>query len=277
MIVDTAAMITLVNEKLIPAENGDFENVTLRVLGLKACKYDSWTLHDGQCYKPMYNHLDGTTCENAIATCKKEPPGANIAMPKTKNQRNYMVNSYAYLTSFWIGLQDSNADQNWTWLDDSKLTNWTPNNKNDSGLFQSGFLNAGCAGITFEEKITWRAIPCSLETGVLCQVDALDIPWPDENSDRACKCEDKEVLTNITSTTIEVIVEELKVDKSTLSSYLRTKTSAPDSRGSSRFLGTIGIVLITLIFGFIVALDFTPPRRFKVKFFRKVQETSLSA
>ncbi|CAG2250693.1 TMEM222 [Mytilus edulis] len=217
----------------------------------------------------MYNHQDGTTCENAIATCKKEPPGANIAMPKTKNQRNYMVNSYAYLTSFWIGLQDSNADQNWTWLDDSKLTNWTPNNKNDSGLFQSGFLNAGCAGITFEEKITWRAIPCSLETGVLCQVDALDIPWPDENSDRACKCEDKEVLTNITSTTIEVIVEELKVDKSTLSSYLRTKTSAPDSRGSSRFLGTIGIVLITLIFGFIVALDFTPPRRFKVKFFRK--------
>ena len=33
MIVDTAAMITLVNEKLISAENGDLENVTLRSLG----------------------------------------------------------------------------------------------------------------------------------------------------------------------------------------------------------------------------------------------------
>ncbi|XP_052083615.1 uncharacterized protein LOC127720918 [Mytilus californianus] len=222
----------------------------------------------------MYNHKDGAPFETAKKMCKKEPPGATLAMPKRKN----------HLTSFWIGLYDPNKDRYWTWLDDSPLedyTSLTPSYNNDSELFQTNpLLYAGCVVISHEDKTTVRAIPCTLKTGVLCQVDALDIPWPDKNSHdtscycsrhSSCKCcEDEKVLTNITSTTIEVIVEDLKLDKSTLSSYLRAKTSAPDSRVSSRFLGSIGIMLITLIFGFIVALDFTPPRRFKVKFLRKV-------
>lgn len=51
--------------------------------------------------------------------------------------------------------------------------------------------------------------------------------------------------------------KELQVDKATLSSTIRRKTSALDPRPSSRYVGgTLAIVFTTMSFGGILLLDF---------------------
>ncbi|XP_033759969.1 uncharacterized protein LOC117342064 [Pecten maximus] len=53
----------------------------------------------------------------------------------------------------------------------------------------------------------------------------------------------------------EQLAKELQVDKSTLSSTIRKKTSAKDERPSATMVGSIGAVLLSLTFGLVVILD----------------------
>jgi hypothetical protein len=50
--------------------------------------------------------------------------------------------------------------------------------------------------------------------------------------------------------------KELEVEKSTLSSTIRKKTSADDPRPSAKTTGYFGIIIIVFVIGGIVALDF---------------------
>ncbi|XP_078336822.1 uncharacterized protein LOC144626486 [Crassostrea virginica] len=54
---------------------------------------------------------------------------------------------------------------------------------------------------------------------------------------------------------IAEIKKEIEVEKSTLSSNIRKKTSADDPRPSAKSVGFIGIVIIAIVIGGIVALD----------------------
>ncbi|XP_062573392.1 uncharacterized protein LOC134235286 [Saccostrea cucullata] len=55
---------------------------------------------------------------------------------------------------------------------------------------------------------------------------------------------------------IAEIKKELEVEKSSLSSTIRRKTSADDSRPSAKTFGSIGVIIIILFLGGIFALDF---------------------
>lgn len=54
---------------------------------------------------------------------------------------------------------------------------------------------------------------------------------------------------------LEEIKKELTIEKSTLSSVIRTKTSADDSRPSAKFVGSLGIAMLTITFGGIILSD----------------------
>ena len=54
------------------------------------------------------------------------------------------------------------------------------------------------------------------------------------------------------------IVVDLKVDKKTLSSYKRQRTSASDDRLSSRVIGIIGATVVISVALLIVILDIFP-------------------
>lgn len=67
-----------------------------------------------------------------------------------------------------------------------------------------------------------------------------------------CICRDNETPV---VTSIDDIKEQLLIDKTTLSSFKRSKTSAEDIRISSRYIGLAGSVVIASVLGLIVSLD----------------------
>lgn len=67
-----------------------------------------------------------------------------------------------------------------------------------------------------------------------------------------CICRDNETPA---VTSIDDIKEQLLIDKTTLSSFKRSKTSAEDIRISSRYIGLAGSVVIASVLGLIVSLD----------------------
>ena len=81
-------------------------------------------------------------------------------------------------------------------------------------------------------------------------------------SKSACICGCSRVQ-NLTEAELDVFVEvfteevkrELIVDKKTLSSAVRKKKSAVDSRPSSAAMGALGVVLLSTVFGGIIVND----------------------
>ncbi|CAG2228271.1 unnamed protein product [Mytilus edulis] len=78
-------------------------------------------------------------------------------------------------------------------------------------------------------------------------------------SSENCVCPCDFVSKNITAEMLQNRIDELKriltVDKTTLSSYIRKHTSAKDERPSSKAIGSMGILLLTLTICFIVLID----------------------
>ncbi|XP_061165877.1 mucin-2-like [Saccostrea echinata] len=73
-------------------------------------------------------------------------------------------------------------------------------------------------------------------------------------------CNNQTKFINITNTqyiqeAVENITKALYVDKTTISSYVRSKTCAEDDRTSSATVGYFGIVFIAVPFGLIFLLD----------------------
>lgn len=68
-----------------------------------------------------------------------------------------------------------------------------------------------------------------------------------------CHCDGNEKSTiNVTA---EDLVRALSVNKSSLSSVRRSKTSADDPRPSARYLGSVGIAMLSVVFGLLIVLD----------------------
>jgi len=63
-------------------------------------------------------------------------------------------------------------------------------------------------------------------------------------------------FTNLTTTEIvEQLIKNLTVDKGDLSSEHRKLTSANDERSSSQTIGTVGVAILSVVFGSIILLD----------------------
>ncbi|VDI52932.1 Hypothetical predicted protein [Mytilus galloprovincialis] len=72
---------------------------------------------------------------------------------------------------------------------------------------------------------------------------------------RTCTCHCLDVPNTADNS---VLVNQLKIDKKTLSSYKRRLQSATDPRKSSLYIGCVGIVVFSVTVAFIVILDFLP-------------------
>ncbi|KAL8615842.1 hypothetical protein ACOMHN_048550 [Nucella lapillus] len=85
------------------------------------------------------------------------------------------------------------------------------------------------------------------DTDCLCDCDDLEAPF---NGSAPSTHEEAEKAAS-------QLVNELKLDKSNLSATTRRKKSAPDHRPSAQGIGVVGILVIVLVLGSVVALDFT--------------------
>ncbi|VDI16946.1 Hypothetical predicted protein [Mytilus galloprovincialis] len=82
-------------------------------------------------------------------------------------------------------------------------------------------------------------------------------------TDRSCRCNCKTVKVKVNSTiSVELkaeiaanISKELSVNVETLSSTIRSKTSAKDDRPSSASIGYVGVILLVIVFGGLMILD----------------------
>ncbi|CAG2201213.1 unnamed protein product [Mytilus edulis] len=82
-------------------------------------------------------------------------------------------------------------------------------------------------------------------------------------TDRSCRCNCKTVKVKVNYTiSVELkaeiaanISKELSVNVETLSSTIRSKTSAKDDRPSSASIGYVGVILLVIVFGGLMVLD----------------------
>ena len=56
---------------------------------------------------------------------------------------------------------------------------------------------------------------------------------------------------------ILLIKSELRIDKYKIGSTKRKRTSAPDNRNSSKQIGIVGIVFLTIVIGLVILIDLT--------------------
>ncbi|CAG2251166.1 unnamed protein product [Mytilus edulis] len=68
-----------------------------------------------------------------------------------------------------------------------------------------------------------------------------------------CNCQEPSAIPEIQNDIITY-----RLDKTTLSSYIRKRSSASDPRKSSFYIGCVGIIVLVLSVLFIVVLDFIP-------------------
>jgi len=87
-----------------------------------------------------------------------------------------------------------------------------------------------------------------------------DLPHSTVSSLDVCRYECQCAPQNITTKEmLENRLEELKkilhIDETTTSSYIRKHTSVMDDRPSVQTMGSIGVIVLILIIGFIIAID----------------------
>jgi hypothetical protein len=75
----------------------------------------------------------------------------------------------------------------------------------------------------------------------------------------ACLCDCSKMQNYVTQDNVTLFdVNDLKIDKTSLSSTIRKKTSASDPRHSSLYIGCVGIVVTISVPLFILILDMLP-------------------
>lgn len=98
--------------------------------------------------------------------------------------------------------------------------------------------------------------PCS------CAYKARLEYWNTQNIQNHTMAEWREILAPV----LREITKNLTVNKDTLSSTIRKRTSAPDKRKSSRYIGFLGIVLISIFCLIIVSFDISAIKTFITTF-----------
>lgn len=239
---------------------------TFLVLGFLSCKYDDWTLHHGICYKPVPFPSNEAIFAKAHGACREQlDMDASLVMPKTQVQFDFISYSFQYLQMFWLGLIFIN--NTWMWLDESRVNSFTPWQEENITMFHIDYRT--CIVISAVDGMPWTTLNCDKEAEILCQMEAIETY---EKAKGHCDCEDQEASKYNKTFTNTFDVKDLILDRSTLSSYIRGKTSATDDRKSSACIGWLGIMLITFIIGFIVSLDMMPPKRIHLRYLKKLHK-----
>lgn len=81
---------------------------------------------------------------------------------------------------------------------------------------------------------------------------------------------DEELTKNI-----EEIKKKLAVNKDQLSSNIRKKISVMDDRPSARAVGSVGVVILTVCFGLLIALDYVTLTRHILGLLREIRDLFL--
>lgn len=81
---------------------------------------------------------------------------------------------------------------------------------------------------------------------------------------------DEELTKNI-----EEIKKKLAVNKEQLSSNIRKKISVMDDRPSARAVGSVGVVILTVCFGLLIALDYVTLTRHVLGLLREIRDLFL--
>ncbi|CAC5394042.1 MRC [Mytilus coruscus] len=220
-----------------------------------------------------------------------------VIMPKTEADARWIAVSMSFGSSCWIGLADYDADYIYTWEDginepSSELywnggSNQQPNGRDNAYLctvMRNGEMyDVDCntnnrvicqvnatteLPTTFYRQTTNHAdletttLPTTntsltltatlLATNTSFTLTTLECEelWMHQ---RKCNCQEPSAIPEIPNDIITY-----RLDKTTLSSYIRKRNSASDPRKSSFYIGCVGITVLVLSVLFIVVLDFLP-------------------
>lgn len=75
------------------------------------------------------------------------------------------------------------------------------------------------------------------------------------NSECACPCEYVSVVNKTKEELIAIATKDLYIDKTQTSTYKNSKKSAEDHRGSSRNIGIVGVLVISITMSLLVLVD----------------------
>ncbi|XP_069128910.1 secretory phospholipase A2 receptor-like [Argopecten irradians] len=164
--------------------------------------------------------------------------------------------------NFWIAARPYKEDILY-WRDG------TVNYMNEAwGNQEPNFLTENCVA----SKIigTWHDVNCDQMFHVICEKEAYPYIPPNTNAskqqstnefDCTCRCArlGKNMIVNMTLEELQLAVAKLKselsVNKSSLSSFIRRKTSAGDQRESASIVGYVGSAIICVILGLVIVAD----------------------
>ncbi|XP_062600998.1 fibropellin-1-like [Saccostrea cucullata] len=160
--------------KSSPCVNGRCENIkngyickcqkefTGRICEKHRCNgFPSWTLYGNSCFNCRG---DKRTWQNARADCHLE--GADLVSITNAGIQGFVQNFCSFQQS-WIGFNDIQRENNFIWLDGSKLgsfTNWNPGEPND--------MNGEDCTIMFGTNGLWNDMDCSANLTYMCQKSA---------------------------------------------------------------------------------------------------------
>ncbi|XP_033743910.1 secretory phospholipase A2 receptor-like [Pecten maximus] len=181
-------------------------------------------------------------------------------------------------TSFWIAARPYKEDI-FYWLDGSvndMNDTWAPGEPNR--------LSENCVFVQGNEG-SWLDIDCHGNFSFICEKNAypydpsLSTTSSNQDSTNAfdctCRCSrlGKRLIVNMTLEELQFAVAQLKrelaVNKSTLSSVIRRKTSAGDQRQSAAIMGYVGTAIICVVIGLVIITDVPLIVRTVRRFLRK--------
>lgn len=218
------------------------------------------------CYKKL---TDTAKYNNGAKLCTLEDPRATMAMPKTDQEIKAVATKVLAGEYAWIGLDDGDDEGVFVFNDgDPLVLSDYRSNPWYTGSPVSD-TNVNCVKVWYQKERSYKLIDevCSVKLNIVCQIDLFDAASFSSNAETTpseyfsststtaascCVCHGNETPT---ITSIDDIKEQLLIDKTTLSSYKRSKTSAEDVRISSRYIGLAGSVVIASVLGLIVSLD----------------------
>ncbi|CAC5357220.1 unnamed protein product [Mytilus coruscus] len=222
-----------------------------------------WESHGLKCYKMSHQFFDFS---NATKYCNDQ--NAEVIMPKTVEEQNIMktllrhrVNRNDKWDGIWIGLTVNESKGTWIWNDGTTLD--SANVAWYTGEPQ-GFIHENCV-VSPNNTERWHDVKCDMNNSysAACQLKATEMC--------PCRCDYRrkleywesklpqnqtiEELKKELEPVIRQIQDQLKVNKTELSSTIRKLTSAKDERKSSHTIGFVGAVFISVIFGTVFFMD----------------------
>ncbi|KAJ8030095.1 Macrophage mannose receptor 1 [Holothuria leucospilota] len=125
-----------------------------------------WSYFDNFCY--LFNETD-QNFQTGEATCASY--GGHLVSIHSVEEESFLSLRLSDFTSYWIGLNDINREDQWEYTDGTELdfVNWSENEPNDDG---EGEDCVEMRGYTWDRGM-WNDVSCDTPyLGVICKVDA---------------------------------------------------------------------------------------------------------